>query len=831
MPKSKTFSPATTYQYGFSMPEKTVFETPPGLNETVVKAISAHKNEPEWMTEFRLRSLKIFESKPVPTWGGELSKIDFQSYRYYLSPSDKKTASWDEVPAEVKETYDRLGIPEAERKFLAGVGAQYDSEVLYHNIREDLTKQGVIFVSMDTALRDHPELVKPYFGTIIPPSDNKFAALNSATWSGGSFIYVPKGVKVELPLQAYFRINAENIGQFERTLIIVEEGGFVHYVEGCSAPIYAKDSLHAAVVEIIVKPGARCRYTTIQNWSKNVYNLVTKRASVFENGTMEWVDFNSGCLTADTRVFTNPKGAITITSVKPGDWVYGFDLNKLAVVKKRVKAIVNTGIKEVYKLITDNFREIKATNNHPFLTLKRIAKHSSLTFQWKPLGELTIGDYVAIHRGLPDEGQPYNFDYKPSVNKPKIVPNIPETSSPELLWLFGLYIGDGYIEKSPSGQPRRIYFAVPPQDRARKRLEQTLKNIFGLTGRKKGICLTVNSTILAGFFQHIGFIGTAHQKRIPHWISGLPLGHRLAFIEGYLDADGYVRKVVGRQLGQIIFASVNQPLLEDYKMLMIGCGLKPMKLTSHRYKRQLPLGKEKKFYHTYFLGLPGSDLPIIRGRHSPDTPHIEFVKIRDIKRQGREPVYDMEIEGVHNFLANGLLVHNSRLTMKYPSCYLRGRKARGDILSVALAGPGQHQDAGGKIFCLAPETSGTITSKSVSFGGGRTSYRGLVRAREGATNAKIHVVCDALLLDPESRSDTYPTVQVEEETAEVGHEATVARIGDEQLLYLRSRGLSEAEARTLIVNGFFEQLTKELPMEYAIEMNRLIQLEMEGSVG
>jgi Fe-S cluster assembly protein SufB len=455
------------YKFGFNMPENYAFKSRRGLDREIVEEISYMKGEPQWMRDFRLRALRIFERKPLPTWGGDLSQIDFQNIFYYIKPVEKQGRSWDDVPADIKTTFDRLGIPEAERKFLAGVGAQYESEVVYHSLREDLEKQGVIFLDMDSGLREHPEIVQEYFGTVIPPADNKLAALNSAVWSGGSFVYVPEGVHVEIPLQAYFRINAENAGQFERTLIIAEPGSYVHYVEGCTAPTYSSDSLHSAVVEIIVKRGARVRYTTIQNWSKNVYNLVTKRTSVYGDGTMEWVDGNLG----------------------------------------------------------------------------------------------------------------------------------------------------------------------------------------------------------------------------------------------------------------------------------------------------------------------------------------------------------------------------SKLTMKYPSCYLLEPGAKGEILSVAFAGEGQHQDAGGKIVHAAPNTTGTISSKSISKGSGRTSYRGLVKIYPGMTGCKSHVNCDALLLDEDSRSDTYPYMEIEEQDVAVTHEATVSKIGEEQLFYLMSRGISEVEARAMIVRGFIEPIAKELPMEYAIELNRLIELEMEGSVG
>jgi Fe-S cluster assembly protein SufB len=454
-------------KYGFFDTENYVFKAKRGLSPEVVKEISWMKNEPEWMTKFRLRSLQIYQKKEMPTWGADLSKIDFDNIYYYLKSTEKQGKTWDDVPADIKRTFDRLGVPQAEKKFLAGVAAQYESEVIYHSLHKELSDRGVIFVDTDTALREYPDLFKQYFGTIIPPADNKLAALNSAVWSGGSFIYVPKGVRVEIPLQAYFRINAENMGQFERTLIICDEDSFVHYIEGCTAPIYTTDSLHSAVVEIIVRRGARCRYTTVQNWSTNVYNLVTKRAVAYGDATMEWVDGNLG----------------------------------------------------------------------------------------------------------------------------------------------------------------------------------------------------------------------------------------------------------------------------------------------------------------------------------------------------------------------------SQITMKYPSIHLMEPGAKGDVLSVAFAGKGQHQDAGGKAVHVAPNTSSNIVSKSISKNGGRTSYRGLVKVYPGAKNSKSFVRCDALLLDEQSRSDTYPTTEVNESQVRIGHEATVSKVSDEQLFYLQSRGITRAEAETMIVNGFIEPFTKELPIEYAVELNRLIQLEMIGSVG
>ncbi|HBH17055.1 MAG: Iron-regulated ABC transporter membrane component SufB [Parcubacteria group bacterium GW2011_GWD2_43_10] len=467
LPNTQTDKIPGSYQYGFHDDVKPVYSIPPGLSARVVQEISHIKNEPSWMLDRRLKALEAFGERPVPVWGANLLDIDFQSICYYLKPSERQVASWDKVPIKIKQTFDKLGIPQAEQKFLSGVGAQYDSEAIYHNLKEEWKKQGVIFMDMDSGLREHPEIVKQYFGTVVPLNDNKFAALNTATWSGGSFVYVPKGVQVTVPLQAYFRLNAQNMGQFERTLIIAEAGSLVTYVEGCTAPVYAVDSLHCAVVEIIAKPYSRVRYTTMQNWSNDVYNLVTKRAIAEEGACVEWVDGNFG----------------------------------------------------------------------------------------------------------------------------------------------------------------------------------------------------------------------------------------------------------------------------------------------------------------------------------------------------------------------------SKVTMKYPSVYMKGRGSRADVLSLAYAGPGQHQDAGAKAMHLASDTSSNIISKSISRGGGRTSYRGLLHVAAHAINCKAKVKCDALLLDAESRSDTYPTNDVRNSSVQVEHEATVSKVGEEQLFYMRSRGLTENEATSLIVAGFIEPIARELPMEYAVELNRLIELEMDGSVG
>ena len=455
------------YEHGFFDPDRSSFKSRKGLDEEVIHQISAFKEEPAWMLEFRLKAYRHFLERPMPNWGPDLSGLNLDEIYFYVRPEEIDQKSWDDVPETIKNTFDRLGLPEAEQKYLAGVGAQYDSEMVYHNINEHLEKQGVIFLSIENGLKQYPDLFKEYFSTVVPIQDNKFSALNSAVWSGGSFVYVPKGVKVDLPLQAYFRLNNASIGQFERTLIIADEGSQVHYVEGCTAPTYTTESYHSGVIEIVVKKNARVRYSTIQNWSTNVYNLVTQRASVFENGTMEWVDANLG----------------------------------------------------------------------------------------------------------------------------------------------------------------------------------------------------------------------------------------------------------------------------------------------------------------------------------------------------------------------------SKVTMKYPSCYLRGEGAHGEMLSVAFAGPGQIQDAGSKMVHFASNTSSKITSKSISRGNGQASYRGLVKVARNLKNVRSNVVCDALLLDPESRTDTWPTIDSGSSDVSIGHEASVSKVGEEQLFYLTSRGLSEEEATTMIVSGFIEPLVKELPMEYAVEMNKLIQLQMVGSVG
>jgi Fe-S cluster assembly scaffold protein SufB/intein/homing endonuclease len=827
------------YQYGFSVKEDYFFKSARGLSHELVEAISEHKSEPDWMRKFRHQSLDFFLARPMPGWGADLSGIDFENIYYYIKPTEKQADKWEDLPAEILDTWDRLGIPEAEKKYLAGVGAQYESEVVYHKLQEDLTKQGVLFLDMDSGLREHEDIVKQYFGTIIPQNDNKFAALNSAVWSGGSFIYVPPGVRIEMPLQAYFRINAENMGQFERTLIIVDEGAYVHYVEGCTAPIYSSDSLHSAVVEIIVKKDARCRYTTIQNWSNNVYNLVTKRAVAYEGATMEWVDGNLGCLSGDAQVFTNPSGPRSIAEIEPGDKVYAFDLDELRPVRRTVTGFKERGVQAVYGVETKNHRQIKATANHPFLVLGPATPEGAATLDWKMLYDVHPGHRIGVVRGLPDEGKPRDlsgYAYRGDARgRPRTRLTLPSTTDESLMWLLGAYMGDGYLERNSKGVANRVYFAVPPGDRSRRKLEELLGRVFDVEGRQKGpVALVVASTVLADFLLWLGMAGTARTKRVPGWVWGLPAAQRLAFIEGYLDTDGHTRSRQvrdGAEYGQLTFVSVNRELLEDVKLLAISCGLTPGKISRYVKERKLTLGKEIKEYVSYSLSMNlRENLDAIRSHRAPPM-RLEFVPVREIVPLPAEPTYDIEVEGAHNFVANGLLVHNSKVTMKYPAVWLLGEHAHGEVLSIAFAGKGQHQDAGGKVVHIAPRTSSVITSKSISKNGGRAGYRGLLEVAKGAVGSKSKVVCDALILDEESRSDTYPYIQVDENDVELGHEATVSKIGEEQLFYLMSRGLSEAEASAMIVSGFVEPITKELPLEYAVEMNRLIQLQMEGSVG
>lgn len=792
-------------QYGFNVKEEFVFKAEKGLSETVINQLSQLKKEPEWMHKFRLNAYKTFLTKPMPSWGADLSEINFDDIYYYLKPIQDVERTWDDVPDQMKSTFERLGVPQAEREFLAGVKAQFDSEVIYGSLMEELSDQGVIFMGTDEALQKHPEFFTEYFSKVVPVSDNKFAALNSAVWSGGSFVYVPKGVKVARPLQAYFRINAKNFGQFERTLIIVDEGAEVSYVEGCSAPVYSSDSLHAAVVEVIVKKGARCRYTTIQNWSSNVYNLVTKRARVEEDGVMEWIDGNLGCLTGDTDVLLE-NGTKKISEVKLGDRVLSIN-SQLQFTSNKVIAIKTNEPSKVYEMKTLNQRILRATENHPLLVWKKTGKCSQLA--WLPLNAIEVGDHVAVSGLIPDKGVSKDIDFENAKLGRPI--KHPTKSSPDLLWLLGFYIGDGFVDGT------RLCIAVPETDKSFSRVKELVIELFGVAPKLKRNVLQINSSNLVRFFKSLSMQGNAHTKRIPDWVFELPMVEKNAFIEGYIAADGHFRE----NHRNVSITSASRELLEQVRLLGYMCGLNPTKISKWTRREKKKLGIEEKVYTHYFLFF---------GNTSFETSCI-FSRVVSLEGLEDEITYDIEVENDQNFVANGIFVHNSRITMKYPSCYLVGDRARGELLSVAYAGHGQHQDAGAKMVHIAPNTTSLIVAKSVSANGGRTSYRGLVSVIPAATNAKSRVECDALILDEASSSDTYPVMKIENSDANIEHEATVSKIGEEKIFYLMSRGLTEAQAMSLIVSGFIEPIVKQLPLEYAVELNRLIELEMEGSVG
>ena len=796
-------------QYAFHDDIVYLKETKRGLTRDTVREISGFKNEPAWMLEFRLRAYDHFVKRAMPNWGGRLDDIDFDKIVYYRKPSDREEKSWDDVPDKIKATFEKLGIPEAERKFLAGVGAQYDSEVVYHSVKEELSKIGVVFMGTDQALIEYPEIFRKYFGTVVPPEDNKFAALNSAVWSGGSFVYVPKGVEVPLPLQAYFRINGENTGQFERTLIVVDEGAKVHYIEGCTAPIYATDSLHAAVVEVIALPGAKVRYTTIQNWSNDVYNLVTKRAHAYENSNVEWIDANTGCLTGDALVLKN-NDVVPIAEIKQGDFVYSLT-PEFEVARSRVVATRENPPEQVYNLVLQNHRQVRATANHPFLVARKVGRTRRLG--WLPLASIVPKDEIAIAGTVPDHGKPHQFEPAPTRARSRKAFTAPEQSSDELLWLLGFYVGDGYMDGE-----NRVIFAVPESDPACARVNAALSSLFSLQPtRGRGVQLRVASAPFVDWLRASGFSGNADTKRVPDWVYRLPHPQKRAFIDGYVAADGHVRK--GHR--NVSVTSTSWTLLEQVKALAVSAGINATKISTWTRRERLPLGVAEKSYTTSFLYF--GDEPL-------DSP-VHFVPVLTIEPAGEHPTYDIEVEGTANFIANGIFAHNSRLTMKYPAIYLRGEGATADIISVAVAGKGQHQDTGAKAIHLASNTRSRIVSKSVSKDGGRATYRGQLKVAPGATNVVASVRCDALMLDDQSRSDTYPYIDIQEDDTTMTHEATVGKISADQVFYLMSRGLTENEAQNLIVQGFLEVFTKELPMEYAIEFNRLVKLEMEGSLG
>ncbi|MEK6847603.1 MAG: Fe-S cluster assembly protein SufB [Nanoarchaeota archaeon] len=856
--------------YDHSNPENLAFRAEPGINEELVRQISKDKNEPGWMLQKRLEALKLFYELPMPNFGPSLADLNLNDISYYIKPEAKKNSTtWDQVPLEIRETYDKLGIPKAEREFLAGVGAQYESEVIYHKLKKQWEDKGVIFLDCDEGLKQHPELFKKYFmTTCVPMNLHKFTTLHCAFWSGGTFIYVPKRVKVELPLQAYFRMNARKGGQFEHTLIIADEGSEVHYIEGCSAPIYSENSLHAGCVEIHVLKNARVRYSSIENWSKNVYNLNTKRGVVYENGIMEWVNGNTGCLSGDSKIFTNPKGPVNIDSLNKGDKVYAWDEKTNRLKTSKVVSKIFSGEKLVYNLRAAG-REIHASSNHPFLTIvreKKNPKHKKGFFKtkWVSLEELKEGNLIAISKKLPMQGKSHNL---PEINK-KITINsknqyskfkmdishlynkklkIPKETNEDFMWLMGLITGDGHVDLKQN----KINIATHEKEDYREELIILLKKLFNYDiTEKKERYIIINSKVLCELFHKIGFSGKADTKRVPLWVFSLPEKQRLAFLAGYFDSDGHSND------SSIALTSINKELLEDVKILAIILGFGTSRIFKHGEEKETKiLGNPVRVKDSWRILLNGDkikELPIkcakkrkkinikkLRRNYSTSkgfnfksktNNEIGFARIDEIKKVGVKPTYDIEIENYHNFIANGLIVHNSKVTMLYPSSVLLEKGAKTDYIGIAYANQGQHQDTGCKVYHLAENTSSHIVSKSICMNGGITAYRGLVKIKNGSKGSKSSVRCDGLMLDNKSKATTFPSMEVDENEVDVSHEAVVGKIGDEQLFYLTSRGLSEQEATKMIVSGFIEPLIKELPLEYAVELNRLIELEIENSV-
>ncbi len=683
-----------TYTAGFHVPENYTYKSEKGLNRKVVEQISEMKGEPSWMRQFRLKSFDLFEKRPMPTWGADLSGINFDDIHYYIKPIPQQGKTWDDIPSEIKDTFDRLGIPQAEQKYLAGVTAQYESEAVYHKVREDLEKLGVIFTDMDTALREYPDIIKEHFGTIIPPSDNKFASLNSAVWSGGSFVYVPANVRVEIPLQAYFRINAKNMGQFERTLIIVEPGAYVHYVEGCTAPSYSSDSLHSAVVEIKVKEGARVRYTTIQNWSKNVYNLVTKRAAAYRDATMEWVDGNLGCL-AEGSTVTTPDGVKNIEDLQVGEKVLSYDEGAGQLCFRTVKGKRFSGMQPVHT-VSIGERKLRVTANHPFFSYTYEPEAA------KKLGRYRLGYVRADHlqeaiipRTSIDYGTPHQLALPSLVTEfaslNQYAPELTMTRSrasrmaqveyttDQLMWLFGYWVGDGNIEVAPAQtesvvRSAKVGFSTPATDRARGRLVETMTALIDAvpTERADGHHLAWHSKELAEFFKINGFTGKAINKRVPQWVWSLPESQRLAFIAGYLDADGCVVN------GRFSLKSVNRGLLEDIASLLVTLGITSRLHTEFAEPRQVEImgyaciahsshrlvfAANPRFYEHVSATLrmqaqhqaPTQQMNRNIGRSSIKLPEtVEVVDVVVSESSVVEvPTWDIEVEGTGNFVSQG----------------------------------------------------------------------------------------------------------------------------------------------------------------------------------
>ena len=838
-------------QYGFREPDESVYKTKKGLSKEIVEEISKIKKEPKWMLDFRLKALEFFQKRPVPTWGADLSGLNFDDIIYYIRPTDKQAKSWEDLPDGIRRTFEKLGIPEAERKFLAGVGGQYDSEVVYHKLKEDLEKQGVIFADMDTGVREYPEIVKKYFGTIIPPNDNKFAALNSAVWSGGSFVYIPEGVEVKTPLQAYFRINSENMGQFERTLIIAEPNSKVHYIEGCvtAGTHINTENGFVSVEEIEVGDRVLTHYGN----HKEVYNTQTREY----NGDLYQI-----------TCYGNSVETLSITEEHP----------ILAVRKeahdKEVKTewIIPKDLGKGDFLITPIDRNVIEQDERTFSILKGNGKHGfkeiSLKLKTDKDFFRLIGYYLAEGCTIGEHYVSFTF-------------NVGERSYIEdVKILLERYFDKSSLEYKPYNN---------------------------------GISIVLCSTIVARFFKS-NFGNSAKTKHIPKWIEFEATEKQKELIKGYWRGDGSfsyevykggtqrrfrintISKTLALQVKRIllrldIFASLNRWIKsgnrhDSYAVVIEGSYLHSFGNLIGFDFSSIPYSIE---YGNQKLVIDNlvSYVKIIGDYALSPIKEIKITKVKDLD------VFNFSVKDNESYVANSIAVHNctaatyqadalhaavveiialpgshvryttlqnwstnvynlvtkrarayenafvewldanlgSKITMKYPSVFLAGRGARAEILSIAFAGKGQTLDAGAKAIHLAPDTSSTIINKSVSKDGGKTNFRGFVKIFPGAENSKSHTKCDALILDEHSNSETIPQLDIDDNRVNVGHEATVGKVGEEQLFYLMSRGLTEDEAIAMIVNGFFETFVKELPLEYAVEFNRLIQLEMTGAVG
>ena len=836
-----------TYEHGFAFSTSQYTHIiKPGLNEHVVREISAIKKEPEWMLKYRLEALQQFQAKPTPTWGGDLSAINYDLIHYYLRPTDHAEKNWADVPAEIQTTFDRLGIPAAERDYLAGVKMQYDSEVVYGSLKKTWEKDGVVFLSMDEGLAQFPDLVREYFGKLIPSGDNKFSALNTSVWSGGSFVYIPKGVEVKMPLQTYFRINAANAGQFERTLIIVDEGAKVHYVEGC----------FTAGTSIVTKDGI----VNIEDIQK-------------EDEVLTHLGHYKKVYHTQVRPYDGDLYTFTVTG-NPSEKTQTTEEHPFLIVKRQRKNERNTQWKPEWVKACDVQK-----NDYACVPIDRsVEENKKLTFQI-PWGKGRHGFEII------------DFD-------------VPSTT--DFFRLVGYYLAEGSIS---SGHYLNFSFNKNERFYIND-VKYLLKKVFSedhvhesVHKKNNGISVVVRSTKLCRIFEQFGT--SCDTKNIPLWMMRESFEKQQQLLLGWYRGDGnYYVQENKHGLKEIFrLCSTSKTLAFQARQLLSRLGI----AASLNVQDRSDQGRRTMYvlviggqYLENFAKITDQKIQTsLHGKKRATYYHIDdkyfYVPIKSITKKKVEnlPVYNFSVEKDESYVAGGVTVHNctapsfsssslhsavveifvkkgarcqyttvqnwykniynlvtkrarveeegemvwtdfnmgSKLTMKYPGFILAGKGARGETLSMALAGAGQHQDTGSKAIHLAPHTSSTIISKSISKNGGRTSYRGLVNIGPLAHDSKNTVICDALLLDPESRSDTYPDDRIFNSQVQIQHEATVSKIGEEQLFYLMSRGLTEETARKMIVNGFIDDVVQKLPLEYAVEMNRLIDHEMEGSIG